>query len=64
MAKNIYDQSTRELLQEFSEKNLKAGQVFSKQDAIDWFSENYPKLKAITVTNHVDWAAVNSMNRN
>ena len=63
MAKNIYDQSTRELLQEFSKQYLQAGQVFSKKDAIDWFSENYPKIKSITVTNHVDWAAVNSMNR-
>ena len=63
MAKNIYDQSTRELLQEFIEEYLQADQVFSKKEATNWFAKNYPKLKSITVTNHIDWAAVNSMNR-
>lgn len=42
----IYEKSVRDLLKQFiSEKNLSAGDIFSRQDAIEWFNQKYPKIK-------------------
>jgi len=40
-----------------------AGAVFSKQQAIDWFAKNYPKIKTGTVTAHLIRLSVNAPSR-
>ena len=59
----IYDQPTRVLMHKFAEQKLTPGQVFSRKDAIGWFSEHYPDIKSNTVGMHVDGMSVNSPNR-
>src|SRR3990172_219429 len=39
------------------------GTVFSKQQAIDWFAKNYPKIKTGTVTAHLIRLSVNAPSR-
>ncbi len=56
----IYQKPTKELMKEFAQKNLKKGQLFTRKDAMDWFSQNYPKIKSNTVSLHVDGMSVNS----
>lgn len=37
----IYEKTVRNLLKQYiSEKNLSAGDIFSHQDAIEWFNKN------------------------
>ena len=59
----IYDRSVNELLKEFVENWIKNDGVFQKKDAIDWFNENYPKIKASTVSAHITKFSVNNKNR-
>ena len=59
----IYDKSTRELMKEFAEQKLTPGQVFSRKDAIRWFSDHYPNIKSNTVGMHVEGMSVNSKQR-
>lgn len=42
---------------------LQPGQSFTKQQAIDWFSSNYPKIKAGTVHCHLIRLSTNAPNR-
>ena len=56
----IYEKPTRELMHEFAAQELKAGQVFSRKDAVRWFAERYPKIKSNTVGLHVDGMSVNN----
>lgn len=58
----IYEKPTRELMHDFA-KTLDCDQIFSKQHAIQWFSENYPKINKTTVALHVDGMSVNSTQR-
>ncbi|MEI9885371.1 MAG: endonuclease NucS domain-containing protein [Rhizomicrobium sp.] len=60
---SIDDRPVRFLMQEFSQAELKPGQVFSKRDAINWFGKHYPKIKPITVGMPVDGMAANSTTR-
>ena len=39
------------------------GTVFSKQQAIDWFAKNYPKIKTGTVTAHLIRLSTNAPSR-
>lgn len=59
----IYEKPTRELMHDFAAERLKLGQVFSRKDAVRWFSEHYPGIKSNTVGMHVDGMSVNSSRR-
>ena len=39
------------------------GSLFSKQQAIDWFGKNYPKIKTGTVTAHLIRLSTNAPSR-
>ena len=39
------------------------GTVFSKQQAIDWFAKNYPKIKTGTITAHLIRLSINAPSR-
>src|SRR5262245_15814433 len=60
---SIYDRTTKLLMHEFAQSDLKPGQVFTKSDAIKWFGKHYPKIKSVTVGMHVEGMAVNSTSR-
>ncbi len=59
----IYEKPTRELMHEFAAQKLKPGQVFSRKDAVRWFSDHYPDIKSNTIGLHVDGMSVNSPQR-
>jgi endonuclease len=59
----IYDRPTKVLMHEFAADRLKPGQVFKKEDAVQWFKERYPKIKSNTVGMHVEGMAINSPQR-
>jgi hypothetical protein len=59
----IYEKPTKTLMLEFVKERLKAGQVFTKQEAVDWFAAHYPKLRSTTVQMHVEGMSVNSGTR-
>jgi hypothetical protein len=59
----IYEKPTKTLMLEFVKEHLKAGQVFTKQEAVDWFAARYPKLRSTTVQMHVEGMSVNSSAR-
>ena len=50
-------------MHKFAEQEPTPGQLFSRKDAIRWFSEHYPDIKSNTVGMHVDGMSVNSPNR-
>ena len=56
----IYDKSTKELMRDWASKNLVAGQVFEKQQIVQWFKEHYPNIKSNTVSLHVEGFATNN----
>jgi hypothetical protein len=56
----IYDRPTKSLMAEWADKNIKPGQIFSKPDAVRWFSQNFPKIKSNTVAMHVEGMSVNN----
>jgi len=59
----IYEKSVNELLKDFVNNWTKNDGVFQKKDAINWFNENYPKIKASTVSAHITKLSVNNKNR-
>lgn len=60
----IYDKSVKELLRQFViTKQLKIGDIFSRQDVIYWFDENYPKIKRGTITAHLIRMSTNAPSR-
>lgn len=64
MARTIYDKPTRALLKDMlKEWGLQPGQVFTIARAVDWFSKNYPKLKAGSIRAHLVQAATNDISR-
>lgn len=60
---SIYDKPTKTLMGEFAKENLSSGQVFTKRDAVAWFTKHYPDIKSTTVQAHVEAMAVNSRSR-
>ena len=42
---------------------LDSGQNFTKQQAIDWFAEHYPKIKIGTITAHLVRLSINAPSR-
>jgi endonuclease len=60
----IYEKPVRFLMREMVEAfDLQNGQSFLKLRAIDWFSQNYPKIKRGTITAHLIRLSTNSVNR-
>ena len=49
----IYEKSTNQLLTEFIAENCKSGETINKEEIVDWFSRNYPKIKSNTVGCHI-----------
>lgn len=60
---SIYEKPTKTLLKEWARDHLKANQVFPKNQPIEWFKENYPRIKSNTVDMHVEQMAVNNTER-
>lgn len=58
----IYDKPTKTLMAEYATAHLKPGQIFNKQEPVDWFRNNYPNIKSNTVGLHVEGMAVNNAN--
>lgn len=64
MARTIYDKPTRALLKDMvADWGLKPGQVFTSTRAIEWFANNYPKLKPGSIRAHLVQAATNDRSR-
>ena len=61
----IYSKSARALMKEGMSAALASteGAVFSKQQAINWFAKNYPKIKPGTVTAHLIRLSTNAPTR-
>jgi hypothetical protein len=50
-------------MHQFAKERLKAGQVFEKKEAVDWFAQHYPKIRPTTVQMHVEAMSINSPDR-
>src|SRR5436305_5781482 len=59
----IYERPAKYLMADWAKETLQPGQIFSKHDAINWFSEHYPNIKSITVGIHVEVMSINNPNR-
>ncbi|MDV3002559.1 MAG: Endonuclease NucS (plasmid) [Chroococcopsis gigantea SAG 12.99] len=60
----IYDKPVRFLMKDMVNAfGLKDGQSFVKQQALDWFAQNYPKIKKGTITAHLIRLSVNAPSR-
>ena len=60
---SIYDKPTKILMKEFVKEKLSKGQIFTRNEAVRWFTEHYPKIKSNTVGLHVAGMSVNSPTR-
>jgi len=49
----IYEKSTNQLLTEYIKANLAPGQIMDKDQIVNWFKTNYPKIKSNTVNCHI-----------
>lgn len=50
----IYEKSVRQLMKDMlAEFQLQLGESFSRQRAIDWFQQKYPKIKIGTISAHL-----------
>jgi len=58
----IYDKTVNEIMTEYFSK-LSMNDVFSTQDMIKYFEENYPKIKKGTITGHLMKFSVNAPSR-
>jgi len=64
MARTIYEKPTRVLLKKMlGEWNLQPGQVFTTSRALEWFAQNYPKLKTNSLRAHLVQASTNDKSR-
>jgi len=57
---SIYDRPVKELLHDWAEETLWKGQTFSKNDAVEWFMDRYPKVKSNTVGLHIEAMSTNN----
>lgn len=61
---SIYDKPVRLLMKDMADAfALQPGQHFTKQKAIDWFAEHYPKIKTGTITAHLVRLSTNAPSR-
>jgi hypothetical protein len=64
MARTIYDKPTRALLKDMLvDWSLQPGQVFTTSRTIEWFANNYPKLKPGSIRAHLVQASTNDRSR-
>jgi endonuclease len=64
MARTIYEKPTRELLKDMLIAwKLQPGQVFTTSRALEWFHDNYPKLKPASIRAHLVQASTNDKSR-
>ncbi len=60
----IYDQPVRILMKHMADAfALQSGQQFTKQQAVNWFTEHYPKIKNGTITAHLVRLSTNAPSR-
>jgi len=60
----IYDKPVRFLMKDMVNAfNLQSGQSFVRQQAVDWFTQHYPKIKKGTITAHLIRLSVNAPSR-
>lgn len=60
----LYSQPVRILMKEMADDLAKAPDAtFTKQNAINWFAKNYPKIKVGTVTAHLIRLSTNARSR-
>ena len=60
----IYDKPTWSLMKEMVESfHLKKDQIFTKQQAVSWFHQHYPRLKEGTITAHLIRLSTNAPSR-
>ena len=60
----IYDKPVRLLLRDMvSALTPKSGQLFSKDSAIEWFAQHYPKIKEGTISAHLIRFSTNAPSR-
>ena len=60
----IYDKPVRSLMKDMADAfELQTGQQFTKKQAIEWFAEHYPKIKAGTITAHLVRLSTNAPSR-
>jgi hypothetical protein len=60
----IYAKPVRLLMKDMAESfELKQGQSFTRQQAVDWFSKNYPKIKPGTIHCHLIRFSTNNPTR-
>jgi hypothetical protein len=60
----IYDKPVRVLMKDMADSfALQPGQSFTKQQAIDWFAQHYPKIKTATITAHLVKLSTNAPSR-
>jgi endonuclease len=59
----IYEKSTSQLLSEYLTANYKLGDTVDRDKIINWFSDNYPRIKRNTVTCHIIKFTINNRTR-
>lgn len=60
----IYSKPVRLLMKDMVDAfGLKDGQSFVKQQALDWFTQHYPKIKKGTITAHLIRLSINAPSR-
>lgn len=60
----IYDKPVRILIKNMADSfALQADQTFTKQQAIDWFAQHYPKIKIGTINAHLIRLSTNAQSR-
>lgn len=60
----IYEKSTRVLMQEFvKDQKIKKGDVISRNQVVNWFTTNYPKIKYATISAHLIRMSINAPSR-
>lgn len=64
MAQALYSKPVRVLMKEMAADLAKAPDaIFTRQDAINWFAQKYPKIKVGTVTAHLIRLSTNAKSR-
>ena len=60
----IYDKQVRLLMKDMvNDFHVQSGQYFRKRQAVNWFTQHYPKIKKGTITPHLVRLSVNAPSR-
>lgn len=64
MAGTIYDKPVRMLMRDMVQQlGLRPGAVLKKNQVVEWFRQNYPKIKLGTINGHLNRLSTNDRNR-